>query len=255
MSWYYAESNERRGPVDDATFQSLVATGTITPETLVWREGMAEWAAYGSIAASAAPAMVAAAASPVAAGAPAQVCRECGGLFPADEMISYEGRYVCAGCKPLFFQKIREGASIVGQREYAGFWIRFVAKFVDGIIMNIVSRVVMLGFGVGPGAVGADGKLPSGFWLASGLGMLLGASYVIFFTGKYGATLGKMICRLEIIRADGERISYGRATGRYFAELLSGFTLLIGYIMAAFDAEKRALHDRVCDTRVVKKPR
>lgn len=249
MSWYYAESNERRGPVDDAAFQSLVAAGTITPETLVWSEGMAEWTPYGALGANTPRPAVPAA----AAGSPAQVCRECGGLFPADEMISYEGRFVCAGCKPLFFQKIREGASIAGQREYAGFWIRFAAKFVDGIIMNVISRAVMLGFGIG--TVQPDGTIPPGFWLGTGAGMILGAGYVIFFTGKYGATPGKMVCRIEIIRADGERIGYGRAIGRYFAELLSGFTLLIGYLMAAFDAEKRALHDRICDTRVVKKPR
>jgi len=50
-----------------------------------------------------------------------------------------------------------------------------------------------------------------------------------------------------------EPITYGRATGRCFAEILSGMICYIGYLMAAFDEEKRALHDRICNTRVVKR--
>ena len=57
-----------------------------------------------------------------------------------------------------------------------------------------------------------------------------------------------------MIRVDGGRITAGLAIGRYFAKnWLNLFTLLIGYIIAAFDDEKRALHDRICDTRVVYK--
>ena len=70
--------------------------------------------------------------------------------------------------------------------------------------------------------------------------------------GKYGATPGKMACRLKVIRPDGGTISYMLSFGRAFAELISYMTLYIGYIMAAFDNEKRALHDHICDTRVVK---
>jgi uncharacterized RDD family membrane protein YckC len=55
-----------------------------------------------------------------------------------------------------------------------------------------------------------------------------------------------------VITADGEPITYWRAFGRYFGKLLSGIILGIGYLMAAFDEEKRALHDRICHTRVVK---
>ena len=61
-----------------------------------------------------------------------------------------------------------------------------------------------------------------------------------------------MALGLKVIRSDGARITYGRAVGRFFAENLSGLILCIGYIMVAFDGEKRALHDHICDTRVVK---
>ena len=139
MSWYYAENNERRGPIEDADFQSLVAAGTIKPDTLVWREGLANGcptarlrSRSGASASASSPATVVGSTD-----TSAQACSQCGRLFPADEMVSYEGRYICAECKPLFFQKIKEGALVAGQRGYAGFagfWIRFGAKIVDGII-------------------------------------------------------------------------------------------------------------------------
>src|SRR6266568_3219290 len=78
-----------------------------------------------------------------------------------------------------------------------------------------------------------------------------GISYETILIGKYGATLGKMACKIYVVTAEGGRVSYLRACGRYFARILSAFTLLIGYIMAAFDPEKRTLHDRICNTRVV----
>lgn len=258
MSWYYAENNERRGPIEDAAFQTLVNSGTIKPETLVWRDGLSEWIPFsqaaGSVSAAApitsspvaspAGSVDAAVTSPVSAAA---ACSQCGRLFPADEMVSYEGRYICADCKPLFFQKIKEGAAVAGHREYAGFWIRFCAKFVDGIILNVVGRLLGLVIGL------AIHDQQTAVIIAGGFGLLLNAAYVIYFIGKGGQTPGKMACKIEVIRADGSPLDFGRATGRYFAEWLSGLTLGIGYIMAGFDEEKRALHDRVADTRVVKK--
>ncbi len=78
-------------------------------------------------------------------------------------------------------------------------------------------------------------------------------AYQIFFLGKYGATPGKMACSIKVVTADGGRIGYGRATGRFFSELLSGIICYIGYIIVAFDGQKRALHDHICNTRVVYK--
>jgi uncharacterized RDD family membrane protein YckC len=69
--------------------------------------------------------------------------------------------------------------------------------------------------------------------------------------GKYGSTFGKMACNIKIVRADGSPASFGLAFGRYFAKMLSGLILGIGYFMAGFDDEKRALHDRLCETRAV----
>ena len=66
-------------------------------------------------------------------------------------------------------------------------------------------------------------------------------------------TLGKMALGLRVTDLEGRRISFGKATGRYFAKFLSGMTLSIGYIMAAFTAKKQALHDFVAGTLVLSK--
>jgi len=87
--------------------------------------------------------------------------------------------------------------------------------------------------------------------LLTGIQIGIAMAYEIVLIGKYGATLGKRACKIHVVTADGGKVSYGRAAGRYFAKLLSGFTCLIGYIIAFFDEEKRALHDRICNTRVV----
>ena len=76
--------------------------------------------------------------------------------------------------------------------------------------------------------------------------------YEIVMIKKYGATVGKMAMKIRVVRPDGDSISYGRSTGRYFAKVLSGMILYIGYLMAFWDDEKCALHDRICQTRVVK---
>lgn len=88
--------------------------------------------------------------------------------------------------------------------------------------------------------------------IAALVGIVLGCTYETFFVVKYGATPGKMALGLKVVRPDGSGIDVGRAIGRYFAKMLSAIIIYIGYIMAGFDAQKRALHDMICDTRVIK---
>jgi uncharacterized RDD family membrane protein YckC len=78
------------------------------------------------------------------------------------------------------------------------------------------------------------------------------AAYFTFFVGALAASPGKLALGLKVVRPDGSAVGYGRALGRYFAGILSWMILFIGYIMVAFDSEKRGLHDMICDTRVIK---
>ncbi len=114
MSWYYAENGKQVGPITEAEFESLVQRGTVRDHTLVWKEGMANWQAYSQVRSPAQPALgapppVAPAAGPAAGEV---VCVECGRTFTQDNAIQYGTSWVCATCKPVFVQRLREGAPI-----------------------------------------------------------------------------------------------------------------------------------------------
>ena len=83
-------------------------------------------------------------------------------------------------------------------------------------------------------------------------GLLLMAGYFIVLEGRSGQTLGKKALNLRVVTPDGDRIGYIKAFVRYVGKVVSWIILGIGFIMAAFDGEKRALHDRMCETRVVR---
>jgi uncharacterized RDD family membrane protein YckC len=245
MNWYYAENGEKRGPVEFNTWTSLVSNGTITPETLVWREGMKDWQPYSQVARGAvmAPAGV----------LDANTCSECGNHFQSDDLVEIEGRNVCAGCKPLILQKLKEGTLAAGFLNYAGFWIRFGAKFIDGIILFAGNFVIQIVAGIaisGAGDSEATATVIGIILIVAQLGIQV--VYTAWFIGKFGATPGKMACGLKVVMADGTPVGYGRAVGRVFAEWVSGIILYIGYLMVAWDPEKRALHDRICSTRVIR---
>lgn len=174
--------------------------------------------------------------------------------FAADDLLAYDGQAVCAQCKPLFLQRLREGAGSTGLR-YAGFWIRFVAVLIDGVIISIVNLLVgliptlaLIEPSGGTGPLFIIGTVLS---VVLQYGVLIG--YETYMIGRHGATLGKMAMKIRVVMPDGGKVSYLRAFARYFAKILSSVILLIGYILAAFDSQKRALHDSICNTRVVYK--
>jgi uncharacterized RDD family membrane protein YckC len=176
----------------------------------------------------------------------AKNCSECGMVYFDDELIQFGDALVCGKCKPRFVQKLKEGVAVAEEMVYAGFWIRFGAKFIDGIIVGIV------GFALGFLGSFVVRHTVAAAILENVLSFALSVAYATYFIGTYSATPGKMALGLKVVRPDGEKISYARACGRFFAEFVSSLTLTIGYIMAAFDEEKKALHDRICDTRVIK---
>jgi uncharacterized RDD family membrane protein YckC len=242
MNWYYAREGRQVGPVSEAELQAQVAAGVIRADTLVWREGMAAWQAYGSLAGA------------TAAG-PQQTCSQCGRAFATDELIRFGERWVCAACKPMFVQGLKEGAITPQQFRYGGFWIRLGARLIDfvilgvaGLLMQLPIMMMQLGSLGGPPSMRLFGLQ----MFAAALKLSIAIAYETVFVGKYGATPGKMACGLKVVSSDGSKVSYSRALARYFCTIISGLTLGIGYIMAAFDDEKRSLHDRICDTRVVK---
>ena len=104
MDWYYAHQGAQVGPIASGQFEELVRAGRVTPDTLVWREGMAQWQPYSTAALSVSIV-------PQQAGPDQATCIECGRTFSRSEMLSYEKSWICAGCKLIFFQRVKEGAA------------------------------------------------------------------------------------------------------------------------------------------------
>jgi len=190
-------------------------------------------------------------------------CAECGRPSRADELARFGSLMICSSCKESYAQKLREGAAQPVRAAYAGFWVRVVSSLIDGIILGVVVGILQLAvFGsmfLNPAL--QQGRPPDPSAVAPFLGLIgimyvvqiaLASSYEAFFIAKLGATPGKMVIGVKVLRPDGSPVSLGRAYGRYFAKFVSALTLFIGFIMAGFDSQKRALHDMICDTRVVK---
>jgi uncharacterized RDD family membrane protein YckC len=182
---------------------------------------------------------------------PIQYCSECGRPWPYDELARFGDRLICADCKNAYTQKLREGVAAASTFVYAGFWIRFVAAIIDGVILYVAGMVVQLPLA---------GMLKSpqlevmlmGAGIAYLIEMAIGATYEGVFVSRFAATPGKMALNLKVVRPDGSPVSLDRAFARYFAKVLSGVILCIGYIKNGFDSQKRGLHDMLCDTRVIK---
>jgi uncharacterized RDD family membrane protein YckC len=139
---------------------------------------------------------------------------------------------------------------------YAGFWIRLVAYLLDAILLNIVFGIIAAILGINlipadPATIDAEymGKMGSLELVAVVVTWLY---FALMESSARGATVGKLILGLRVVDDQGARISFLRATGRFFAKIISAVILLIGYIMAAFTDRKRALHDIIAGTLVVK---
>jgi len=106
MEWYYAEGKERRGPVPDAQLRALLDSGRITRETLVWRQGMLNWAALHTVI-DAGPALP-----------PGhERCIITGKTFPTSQMIQTEHGWVSAEGRDTYYQCQREGVPLPGVGE------------------------------------------------------------------------------------------------------------------------------------------
>lgn len=78
-------------------------------------------------------------------------------------------------------------------------------------------------------------------------------AYVVGFHGALGATPGKMLFGMRVVRADGKPLSFPRAMGRFLAEFISMASIGVGYLITPFHPERRALHDLVAGTRVIRR--
>ncbi|MDX9715705.1 MAG: RDD family protein [Dissulfurispiraceae bacterium] len=140
---------------------------------------------------------------------------------------------------------------------YAGFWVRAIAKLIDIIIVSsiypLLSLMATIGFSTGKlqETVTTYEAFMSMICFFIIIQFVFAVLYFTISIGKYGKTIGKKICGLVVITAQGGKVQYFNALKRFAAEMLSTSLLLLGYLIVVFDSEKRALHDRLCNTRVI----
>jgi len=139
----------------------------------------------------------------------------------------------------------------------AGFWLRFVAALIDSAILGVPVMIIVGGLVAAfYDATEDDAVTVIIVGVLAFIVVLIGGwLYEALLTSSAkSATLGKQALGLRILHANGARLGFGRATGRYFAKSLitPNVPFLIGYLMAAFTQRKRALHDFIADTVVVR---
>jgi uncharacterized RDD family membrane protein YckC len=123
---------------------------------------------------------------------------------------------------------------------YASFGNRLLALIIDTVILYCVNKLTGILFV----------KDRSAGWMASAvIGWLY---HSLQESGPAMATIGKRALGIKVTNLDGRRISFGQATGRYFAQILSCLILLLGYFMMLWDAKRQTLHDRMAGTLVVR---
>lgn len=129
--------------------------------------------------------------------------------------------------------------------KYAGFWVRFAAVLIDGIVLMPIHFIV------GISLVSAGGE---NTFIGTPVSLLITWIYYILMTHYYQATLGKKAVGIKVQSVSGGNASIGNITLREtIGKLISMFILYIGYIMVAFTGRKQALHDMMAKTVVVYK--
>lgn len=257
--WYYSDSDRNRhGPVRAEDLEQLHSHGQLSPETLVWREGMETWRPWREMIGEIIPGAgrpAPAAATFATASADAAPDADANPYAIAEPASPYAPPRAA----------LAETAQVVhgGEVVYAGFWKRVAASMIDGFVVGIVGGILqmilmMVFFGIGAGLSGN----PETMFESGGAIALLVLVYLLplamqalyfgmFHSSAKQATLGKMAIGIKVVDDNGGRITLARGIGRFFAYLLSSLTLGIGVLMVAFTDRKRGLHDMMASTLVV----
>jgi uncharacterized RDD family membrane protein YckC len=154
---------------------------------------------------------------------------------------------------------------------YGGFWQRFAAYFIDAIITGAAMMVLVVPVVMLTGVMAHLGSLahqpgeemdPAAaallfsviFGLAAVALLITWLYHAYLESGEKQATWGKSALGLYVTDVAGQRISFARASGRFFSKIITGMIpLFIGWIMAAFTERRQALHDMIASTVVLKR--
>jgi len=168
--------------------------------------------------------------------------------------LEYKEAEICPKCGVRI-----QPAPLPAGEKFAGFWIRLCAYVIDSIILIIIIFALAFCFGFylgfsNPGISRFAFDSPAFmvlFWIIS---LILSWVYFAFQeSSSRQATLGKQAVGVVVTDLNGNRLTLGKATGRWLAKILSGLILCIGYIMIGFTDKKQGLHDYLVGTYVIYK--
>ncbi len=196
-----------------------------------------------------------------------QECIKCGIIFskykPRDEITppSYSQNAPEFGLEKNF---LNDGVETTPMT-YAGFWSRFGAHLIDGVIAGVIVKVSMylimfpISYYLSRNYMSGNpqlGMVASSLPIVLAITMIVGISaqslYFIIMWGRRGATLGKMAMRIKIVSTDGSDISYGAAFLRYIGTIISGFLFGLGYLWMLWDDKNQTWHDKIASTCVIR---
>ena len=137
---------------------------------------------------------------------------------------------------------------------YAGFWVRFLAFLLDGIVLGILTAALLPFTGpqftfTGTGTAAAFTVHAS----ANAVSTLVGLVYFIGFWAWRGQTVGMMPFNMQVVNvADGKKIDVVRGLLRYVGLIISAIPFFLGLIWAGFDSRKQGWHDKMAQTVVIR---
>jgi uncharacterized RDD family membrane protein YckC len=194
-------------------------------------------------------------------------CQVCGTAAPASSVLHAilpEGSPAPAAAAPVSPHWLPPAT-----RAFAGFWLRVVAGFIDNMLLGAVLGAILVpvfllgGFGAALQSMATHDHQPDPaaiFVFASSIALFAGASllagwlyYAYFESSEWQGTVGKKVMNLVVTDLEGNRVSFGRASGRYFARFITNLIPLgIGYILAGITEKKQALHDMIASCLVLR---
>ncbi|WP_158880843.1 RDD family protein [Rhodanobacter sp. L36] len=232
MEIWIGRDGERHGPYKEDDVRQWLRSGQVSRDDLAWYEGLADWQPLSVLFPDVVPDASAAPATPMAA-------------------------------TPL------PQTTTAALEDHAGFWKRVAAYILDFIILLIPSTIIqkMMGSDAAQETmkqtimatpndmqvfVAAYQQYYATMWPA--LLIVTVVTWIYFAaceSSTWQATVGKLALGIRVVDEQGGRISFLRATGRFFAKYLSSLIILIGFLMVAWTRRKQGLHDIICNTLVL----
>ncbi len=161
------------------------------------------------------------------------------------------------------------GYAAVPRVEYAGFWLRFLALLIDNVVMGLAFVLILIPLIFLTGLEGFIGEFhpneelnDAGIFMLVSLVFLVATAsllltwlyHALMESSEWQATLGKKALGLVVTDMAGQRLSFGRSTGRHFGKIVTNLIpAFIGYIMAGFTEKKQALHDMLAGCLVLRR--